>query len=147
MHFARALCAARQAGSPQQALDRWLGRGQPGYVPAQWPGVADSAAVICAAGGLPVLAHAHRYKLSSGGLRELCAAFKTAGGIGIEVSLAGIGPGDAARAASLARRFELEGSFGSDFHEPGIPWRPLGRMAKLPDGVRPIMLRLGAGPS
>jgi predicted metal-dependent phosphoesterase TrpH len=91
---------------------------------------------------LPVLAHAHRYQLSAGGLRELSAAFKAAGGVGIEVSLAGISPGDAARAASLARRFDLDGSFGSDFHEPGIPWRPLGRMAKLPDGVRPITARL-----
>jgi 3',5'-nucleoside bisphosphate phosphatase len=142
MHFARALVAARLSGSAQQAFDRWLGRGQPGYAPAEWPDVAATAQCIVAAGGLPVLAHAHRYQLSMGGLRELCAAFKAAGGVAIEVSLAGIGPGDAERAASLARRFDLDGSFGSDFHEPGIPWRPLGRMAKLPDGVRPITTRL-----
>jgi predicted metal-dependent phosphoesterase TrpH len=142
MHVARALVAGGQARSPQQAFDRWLGRGQPGYVPAEWPDVATTVACIATAGGLAVLAHAHRYKLSNGGLRELCAAFKAAGGVGIEVSLAGISPGDGERAASLARRFDLDGSFGSDFHEPGIPWRPLGRMAKLPDGVRPITLRL-----
>jgi 3',5'-nucleoside bisphosphate phosphatase len=142
MHYARALVAAGLADSAQQAFDRWLGRGQPGFVPADWPSVTDTAQCIVTACGLPVLAHAHRYKLSNGGLRELCAAFKAAGGVGIEVSLAGIGPGDAERAASLARRYDLDGSFGSDFHEPGIPWRPLGRMAKLPDGVRPITARL-----
>jgi 3',5'-nucleoside bisphosphate phosphatase len=142
MHVARALVAAQQARSPQQAFDRWLGRGQPGHAPAEWPSVAATVQCIVAAGGVPVLAHAHRYKLSNGGLRELCSAFKSAGGLGIEVSLAGISPGDAERAASLARRYDLEGSFGSDFHEPGIPWRPLGRMAKLPDGVRSITLRL-----
>ena len=98
--------------------------------------------IFASAGGLPVLAHPHRYRLSMGGLRELCAAFKAAGGVGIEVSLAGMGPAAAERAAGLARRFDLDGSFGSDFHEPGIPWRPLGRMAKLPDGVRPITARL-----
>jgi hypothetical protein len=31
---------------------------------------------------------------------------------------------------------------GSDFHEPGLPWRPLGRFAKLPDGIVPLSERL-----
>ena len=39
---------------------------------------------------------------------------------------------------TLARRFALAGSIGSDFHEPDLPWRPVGRFAKLPDGVTPI---------
>lgn len=142
MHLARALRDSGRARSAQQAFERWLGRGQPGYVPADWPAVAATAACIARAGGVPVLAHPHRYKLSHGGLRELCAAFRAAGGLGIEVSLAGIGAGDFDRAAGLARRYDLDGSFGSDFHEPGIPWRPLGRMAKLPDGVRPVTARL-----
>lgn len=142
MHMARALTSQGLAGDCQQAFDRWLRRGTPGYVPHSWPGVADTAQCIVAAGGHPVLAHAHRYQLSSGGLRALCDGFKVAGGVGIEVSLAGSSPGDQDRAASLARRFDLDGSFGSDFHEPGLPWRPLGRMAKLPDGIRPITARL-----
>jgi predicted metal-dependent phosphoesterase TrpH len=66
------------------------------------------------------------------------AEFKGAGGTGIEVSLAGMSPADADRAATLARRFALAGSIGSDFHEPDLPWRPVGRFAKLPDGVTPI---------
>ena len=52
-------------------------------------------------------------------------------------------PSEAARLASLARRFDLAGSCASDFHEPGLPWRPLGRFAKLPEGVVPITERLG----
>jgi len=48
-------------------------------------------------------------------------------------------PGDTDRLASLARRFDLAGSVASDFHVPGLPWRPLGRFAKLPDGIRPIL--------
>ena len=92
------------------------------------------ALLACAA-----LAHAHRYALSPGVLRELCAQFKELGGAGLEVSLAGTGPGDAHRLASLARRYSLAGSVGSDFHEPGIPWRPLGRFVKLPEGVTPLL--------
>ena len=144
MHLARLLLAEGAVAEPQAAFDRWLGRGKPAFVSAEWPDIATTAACIVEAGGLPVLAHPHRYPLSNGALRELCTEFKQAGGTGIEVSLAGASPDDAARAASLARRFELAGSIGSDFHEPGLPWRPLGRFVKLPDQVTPITQLLNA---
>jgi predicted metal-dependent phosphoesterase TrpH len=120
------------------AFDRWLRRGRPGYAPASWPDLPATVQTIGAAGGLAVLAHPHRYKLSAGGLRELATVFRDCGGHGLEISIAGIGLGDSQRLATLARRLDLAGSIGSDFHEPGIPWRPLGRFAKLPDGIRPI---------
>jgi predicted metal-dependent phosphoesterase TrpH len=145
-HLARGLVAGGFARDETEAFDRWLGSGAPGHVSGEWPEVADATRCITAAGGLPVLAHPHRYRSSLTALRELCAAFKAAGGVGIEVSLAGMGPGDAERACSLARRFDLAGSIGSDFHVPGLPWRPLGRFAKLPDGVTPITARLPQGP-
>ncbi len=142
-HLARGLCERGFAGDVQQAFDRWLKRGQPGYVAASWPPLADAVRCIVEAGGVAVLAHPQRYRVSSGQLSELLADFKAAGGAGLEVSLPGMAPNDADRLARLARRFELAGSIGSDFHEPGVPWRPLGRFAKLPDGVTPIMDRLG----
>jgi predicted metal-dependent phosphoesterase TrpH len=142
-HLARGLCSRGLAATVQAAFDRWLKRGQPGYVAAQWPDLAGAVRCISAAGGVAVLAHPHRYQVSNGVLRTLVEQFKAAGGVGLEVSLAGMGPGDADRAATLARRFELAGSIGSDFHEPGLPWRPLGRFAKLPDRIMPITARLG----
>jgi len=138
MHLARALVRGGHAVDTQQAFDRWLQRGRPGHAPAQWPGLPATVQCIHGAGGLAVLAHPQRYTLSAGGLRELVAAFKDCGGAGIEVSIAGMSTGDGDRLASLARRFDLAGSIGSDFHEPGIPWRPVGRFAKLPDGIQPI---------
>jgi predicted metal-dependent phosphoesterase TrpH len=75
-------------------------------------------------------------------LSELCRQFKEAGGSGIEVSLPGTSPADTARLVRLARAQGLAGSMGSDFHEPGLPWRPLGRFAKLPDEVASILDRL-----
>ena len=142
-HLARGLCARGIAGSVQQAFDRWLRRGQPGYITAPWPPLASAVRCIVDAGGVAVLAHPQRYRVSSGGLAELLAEFKGAGGAGLEVSLPGMSPHDASRLATLARRFELAGSIGSDFHEPGVPWRPLGRFAKLPDRITQIMDRLG----
>jgi 3',5'-nucleoside bisphosphate phosphatase len=142
-HLARGLCSRGLAPSVQAAFDRWLKRGRPGYIAAQWPQLATAVRCIVDAAGVAVLAHPHRYRLSNGVLRELLGDFKAAGGAGLEVSLAGMGPADADRVATLARRFDLAGSIGSDFHEPGLPWRPLGRFAKLPDGITPIMVRLG----
>jgi hypothetical protein len=142
-HLARGLCTRGLAVTVQAAFDRWLKRGRPGYVATQWPDLACAVQCIAAAGGVAVLAHPHRYPVSNGVLRALVDEFRTAGGVGLEVSLAGMGPGDADRAATLARRFDLAGSIGSDFHEPGLPWRPLGRFAKLPDRIMPITARLG----
>jgi predicted metal-dependent phosphoesterase TrpH len=142
MHVARALVARGIAKDPQHAFDRWLGRGTPGHVAVEWPGVADSVRLIGACGGQAVLAHGHRYKLGKGALEELIAEFAAAGGNALEVSLPGMSPNETARIGSLARRFGLAGSVGSDFHEPGLPWRPLGRFAKLPDQIAPLLARL-----
>jgi predicted metal-dependent phosphoesterase TrpH len=141
-HLARALLAAGDADSVQGAFDRWLGRGTPGHVPQDWPGIEVAINAIRAAGGHAVLAHPHRYKLSSGGLGNLCAAFREAGGAAMEVSLPALSPNDASRLARLARAHDLAGSAASDFHEPGLPWRPLGRFAKLPEGMEPLLPRL-----
>ncbi|MDE2219838.1 MAG: PHP domain-containing protein [Gammaproteobacteria bacterium] len=146
LHLARELVRRGHAADEDAAFRRWLGHGQRAAVPAEWPGVAATVAAVAAAGGLAVLAHPHRYRLSAGALRELCGEFRAAGGAGIEISLPGMAPGDASRAAALARRFGLAGSCGSDFHVPGVPWRPLGRFAKLPEGIVPIAERLGLEP-
>jgi len=143
LHLARELVERGHAADIDDAFDRWLGRGKRAAVPMEWPGIEAACSAIRAAGGVAVLAHPHRYQLGTGTAGELCAQFRDAGGQGIEVSLPGLSPTDASRAASLARRYGLAGSWGSDFHFPGQPWRPLGRFAKLPEGVVPITDWLG----
>lgn len=141
-HLARALVAAGVAESTQDAFDRWLGRGTAGHVPQEWPDIDSAITAIRAAGGHAVLAHAQRYKLSSGALGNLCGEFGDSGGAALEVSLPSLSPNDRDRLARLARAHGLAGSAGSDFHEPGVPWRPLGRFAKLPEGIEPLHARL-----
>jgi predicted metal-dependent phosphoesterase TrpH len=137
MHFARALVALGAAADSASAFESWLGRGRHGYVAGEWPDLAEASAWITAAGGKAVIAHPMRYGLSAGARRELCAEFAAAGGCGIEVVTAG-GRSDREQATSLAVRCRMEGSVGSDFHDPSIPWHMPGRLAKLPGSVRPV---------
>ena len=141
-HVAAGLQRHGFASSAQEAFDRYLTRGRPGFVASTWPSLASIVEHVLGAAGAAVLAHPHRYGLSGARLRELTHEFKRLGGAGIEISVAGMGPAKAAEAARLARRFDLAGSMGSDFHQPGIPWRPLGRLVKLPEAVTSITARL-----
>jgi hypothetical protein len=122
----------------QAAFERWLGRGRPGHVGGEWPELAEATGWIVAAGGKAVIAHPMRYALSAGARREMCAEFAAAGGRGVEVVTGGGSPRDREQAVSLAVRCRLEGSVGSDFHDPAVPWNPPGRLAKLPSSIRPI---------
>ncbi len=138
MHFARALVALGAAKDVASAFDRWLGRGRPGHVATAWPSLAEATVWVIGAGGVAVIAHPMRYSLSAGARRELCAEFAATGGRAIEVVTGGGGTRDRDQAASLAVRSGLDGSIGSDFHDPAIPWNPPGRLAKLPGSVRPV---------
>jgi predicted metal-dependent phosphoesterase TrpH len=144
LHLARLLVQRGHARDTQDAFDRWLNKDTAGHVPAEWPAFSDAMAVLRDSGALPVLAHPHRYRLSAGGLRELVAAFVQDGGVALEASMAGMSPNDADRIASLCRRFKLFASMGSDFHDPAVPWNPLGRWLKLAAGLEPVTDRLTA---
>jgi hypothetical protein len=138
LHLARLLVQRGHARDTQEAFDRWLNRDKAGHVPAQWPAFDVAMAVLRDSGALPVLAHPHRYRLSSGQLRELSAAFAQQGGAALEASMAGMSLNDADRVASLCRKFKLHASMGSDFHDPAVPWNPLGRWLKLAAGLEPV---------
>jgi predicted metal-dependent phosphoesterase TrpH len=142
LHLARLLVAGGHARDTQEAFDRWLNRDKAGHVPAEWPALAAAMSVLRDSDAIPVLAHPHRYRLSAGGLRELTAAFVQEGGVALEASMAGMSPNDADRIASLCRRFKLLASMGSDFHDPAVPWNPLGRWLKLAAGLEPVTNRL-----
>src|SRR6185295_9335175 len=115
---------------------RFLGRGRPGHVASAYPPLDETVQAISAAGGVAVLAHPLRYTLSAGARRQLLTEFRAAGGRGIEVVCGGA-RNEMDALAALAVRFDLDGSAGSDFHDPEIPWNPPGRLAKLPHPVRP----------
>ncbi|TGN41312.1 PHP domain-containing protein [Marinobacter confluentis] len=137
-HFARVLVDEGIVKDPAQAFKRHLGAGKPGDVKAFWPELEEVVQWIVDAGGVAVLAHPRKYRLTATRLRALVADFKRAGGRSIEVSTSGQSSGDLGFLAELCRREELLGSQGSDFHFPGAPWCELGRITKMPDGIEPV---------
>jgi predicted metal-dependent phosphoesterase TrpH len=144
-HFARALVELGHVDEPQRAFDRYLGRGGRAHVPGEWPSLATCIAAIRACGGVAVLAHPLRYTLSNGQRRRLAGAFRELGGEAIEVATGGGSREQFEAGISLALHAGLEGSAGSDFHDPVLAWNQPGRLAKLPASIRPVWHRLGRG--
>jgi len=137
-HFARVLVEAGVVPKTAHAFKRYLGSGKPGDVKACWPELDEVVGWVRAAGGIAVLAHPRKYRLTATRLRALTSDFRKAGGRGIEVSVSGQSSGDLGFVAELARREELLASQGSDFHFPGAPWCDLGKIMKMPEGLDPV---------
>lgn len=136
-HFARYLVERGHARDLRRAFKRYLARGASCYVAAEWAGLDEALGWITAAGGRSVLAHPARYQLTGTGLRRLLAAFKEAGGAGMEV-ISGVQSADVtATLAGHAQTFGLLASAGSDFHEPGAG-PELGRLPPLPVACTPV---------
>ena len=138
MHFAQFLVEKNYASDTKDVFKRFLVRGKPGYVPGQWTDLASAVEWIIGAGGQAVIAHPLRYKLSATKLRRLIEEFKTAGGQGIEVSSGPQHPEQVHNIASLAKRYELLASCGSDFHSPEQRWTELGRFLPIPASCTPV---------
>ena len=136
-HFARYLVEAGHCNTQQKAFDHYIGRGGKAYVPHQWMSIAEAIQVIHASGGLAVLAHPGRYKLSTKWLKRLLLLFKESGGDAMEVSLPQQSPQERANLGLWCREHQLLASVGSDFHAP-TSWQELGRNLWLPKDVTPV---------
>ena len=94
--------------------------------------------LINRSGGLAILAHPMRYNITASWLRKFLVAFKESGGNGIEVVTGSSNSDEIRTVASYARRFELTGSAGSDFHGFDNTWIKLGHLAPMPESVTPV---------
>lgn len=137
-HVARALVEAGHATSINEAFERWLVRGRPGYVERFRLTPADAVRLIRAACGVPVLAHPH----SADDLDSLLPKLVAAGLAGIECYY---GDYDDARKAdylALAAHHDLVATGGTDFHGTGVAHRrPLGGTWLPPETVEVLAAR------
>lgn len=137
-HFARALVDMGACREVKQVFDRYLTPGKPGYVAHPWPSLADALGWIRAAGGVAVIAHPGRYRMSNKELGKLFEVFRDLGGEAIEVASGSHTPEQIAHFGRQARHYAFMGSQGSDFHGPNESYVDLGRSLPLPEGVVPV---------
>jgi predicted metal-dependent phosphoesterase TrpH len=137
-HFARFLVEKRYVSDVKSAFQHYLVSGKPGYVPHQWATLADALSYIKAGGGIPVVAHPGRYKLTRTEMRAFLGEFRDGGGAGIEVVTSSHTPEQSLEYAILAREFGFLASRGSDFHGPGESRVDLGRLPNLAADLKPV---------
>lgn len=142
-HFARALVACGICKDEKDAFSKYLALGKPAYVKMDWPGVAEAIDWITAAGGVAVLAHPHRYKLTRTKLDLLLRHFREAGGGALEVAVANQEASSVQQLADFCGKYGLCASKGSDYHGPSMRWVQPGKMPALPSRCTPVWSLLG----
>lgn len=141
-HFARYLVEIGISRTVSEVFDYYLAKGKPGYVDHIWATLEDAVKWIHTAGGLAVIAHPARSRLSKAELFILFDRFKDLGGDGIEV-VSGTQCGESAlEFARIARQYGFLASRASDFHGPGESFVDVGKAEILPPDLIPIWERL-----
>jgi predicted metal-dependent phosphoesterase TrpH len=137
-HFARWLVMTGVCRDSYEVFRRFLTEGKPGFVPHRWAALGDAVRWITGAGGLAVIAHPARYKLSANEEFALFTEFKAHGGQGVEVLTGSHNAGDTHKYVKMATEFDLLASRGSDFHSPDESRVDLGALPDLPRALTPV---------
>lgn len=140
-HFARFLVDAGAARDVKSVFDYYLVQGKPGYVEHEWASLADALSWIHTAGGVAVIAHPGRYRLSRQEMERLFTCFRELGGEAIEVVSGSHSHEATLEYARIARRFGFLASRASDFHGPGESSVDIGRAERLPEDLVPVWSR------
>ena len=137
-HFARFLVEAGVCRDTNEVFRKYLIEGKPGFVPHRWASLGDAVRWITEAGGVAVIAHPARYRLSANEEFALFSEFKQHGGQAVEVVTGSHSAAEALSYAAMAKEFGLAASRGSDFHSPDESHTDLGTLPPLPAHVQPV---------
>lgn len=110
--IARALVGAGFASSVEDAFDRIIGHGKPGYVRRGGLGPEAAITAIRRAGGVPVLAHFREAASRPDVVRELMES----GLAGLEVHYRTFDTATTAAVADVAQELDLLATGGTDYH-------------------------------
>ncbi|WP_044618466.1 PHP domain-containing protein [Gynuella sunshinyii] len=137
-HFSRWLVDQGYCRTQAEAFKKWLGAGKVGDVKVQWPEMSQVISWIHDAGGVAVLAHPIKYRMTNRKLAMLVGEFAGYGGDSLEIATAGVDVNQVKMLARIAGQNGLSGSRGSDFHSPRQFWSELGKAPGLPAEVPPV---------
>ncbi len=138
LHFANFLVSNNYVSNQQQAFDKYLGKGKPAFVSTVWAELQTAVEWINQAGGIAIVAHPMRYKLTASWMKRFLSFFKETGGQGLEVVTGRSTPDEIRRSVLYANQFDFAASVGSDFHTPDNKWVELGRLAPLSNNTKPV---------
>lgn len=137
-HFARYLVDTGHCRDAGEVFRKYLTEGKPGFVPHRWARLGDAVRWIREAGGMAVIAHPARYRLTANEEYALFSEFQQHGGQGVEVVTGSHTAAEYATYAAMAQEFGLAASRGSDFHSPGESHTDLGALPGLPGQLTPV---------
>lgn len=137
-HFARYLVEAGHVKNVKTVFKKYLVKGKPGFVEHQWMSLEEAVTLIKDSGGVAVIAHPGRYDLGRINMHLLMHEFRKYGGEAIEVVTGSHNPPQYQQFATIAHRFSLKASLGSDFHGPGISYMEMGCISELPSNCVPV---------
>jgi predicted metal-dependent phosphoesterase TrpH len=115
-HFASALVAAGYAQTIEDAFQRFLRRGAPGYVEKKRLTIEEGINLILQAGGLPALAHPGSFLAYPVFFNRLLERLKAWGVQALECYYVEYNDEKTKALLDLAERFDLVPCGGSDFH-------------------------------
>lgn len=125
-HFAAVLVEKGHASSIRDAFHRYLDESACCYVPRDELAFSEAIERILAGGGLPALPHPNRITRDAALLEQYIDDMKEVGLRGIEVYHSDHSPSEIELYTSLAQRFSLAVTGGSDFHGMNKPSIALG---------------------
>ncbi len=137
-HFAQFLAQNGHAKDVKSVFKKFLVKGKPGFVDSQWMDLESAVRLIVDAGGQAVIAHPGRYDLGMVNMHLLMHEFRTLGGAAIEVVTGSHQPPQYQQFATIAHRFSLKASLGSDYHGAGLSYMGMGQVPELPAGCVPV---------
>ena len=138
-HLAQALFEAGHVPTYDSAFDTLIAKDAPAYVERIGLTPLEAVRLVVEHGGVPSLAH----PFTVIGLDELLPHLLAAGLAGIETYYGSHPPDMTARCVSLARRYDLVPTGGSDFHGRGDHGAPLGGVFVPPETIPALEARRG----
>lgn len=122
-HYAKFMLNHSYIKSLKEAFEKYIGDQCPCFVPRKKITPMRAVEIILKAGGFPVLAHPMLYHMSPAKLEELVSLLKDMGLQGLEAIYGSYSSSDERQMRTLAARYGLCISGGSDFHgsaKPGL---------------------------
>ena len=125
-HYAKYMLEKGYVKSMKEAFERYIGDHCPYFLPREKITPSDAIRLILAVGGIPVLAHPVLYGMGKLQLDKLVGELKQVGLLALEAIYSSYTPSDERDMRSLATKYDLAISGGSDFHGSNKPDLDLG---------------------